>query len=126
VVFEGFSRDSEGKDGADIFLYSNGELRSLINNGAPSPVGGTFYFLQGVTLPQVNSNGEVLFGSSVLNSTNFGFTDGLFLITRDGIKKKVQPVKGNAAQTLSPPNEGKDWGLVIDDAARRFAPPGRQ
>jgi hypothetical protein len=38
---------------------------------------------------------------------------------------KDQTLKGNATVSLSPPKEGKDWGLVIDDAVKKFAPPGK-
>jgi hypothetical protein len=89
LVFAGFSTDSQGKEGADIFLYSNGEVRSLVSSGAPSPIGGMFSFVRLGSHPRINANGDVLFFSNVPDSTNFSYTDGLFFITRDGIKKIV-------------------------------------
>lgn len=88
VVFEGFSHDKQGNEGADIFLYSNGELRSIVASGAPSPVGGVFSFVRLISSPRMNTKGEVLFYSSVLDSPNFA-NDGLFIVTADGIKKIV-------------------------------------
>jgi hypothetical protein len=88
VAFEGFSQDVQGKEGADIFVYSNGELRSIVASGNPSPVGGVLSFVRLTSSPQINANGDVLFYSSVLDSSNF-VNDGLFLVTGDGIKKIV-------------------------------------
>ena len=88
LVFEGFSQDGQGREGADIYLYSNCEFRSLVTSGAPSPVGGVFSFVRLTSSPQMNTKGEVLFYSSVLDSPNFA-NDGLFIVTADGIKKIV-------------------------------------
>jgi hypothetical protein len=89
VVFVGYSTDRQGKEGADVFLYANGELRSLVSSGAASPIGGEFSFVRLGSHPQINASGDVLFVSSVPDSTEFSYTDGLFLITREGIKKIV-------------------------------------
>jgi hypothetical protein len=86
LVFEGFSQDGQGREGADLWLYSNGEFRSLVTSGAPSPVGGVFSFVRLISSPQMNTKGEVLFYSSVLDSPSF-VTDGLFIVAPDGIKK---------------------------------------
>lgn len=101
IIFTGYSTDSEGKEGADVFLYSNGELRSLVGSGTQSPIGGTFYFLRSGSFPQINAKGEALFSSAVIDSTDFGFTDGLFLITRDGIKKIVVSYEPLSADILA-------------------------
>jgi hypothetical protein len=45
---------------------------------------------------------------------------------RNGKALQERSFKGNEAKTLSPPKEGQDWVLVIDDAARNYAPPGRR
>ena len=34
-------------------------------------------------------------------------------------------VKGNGTESFTPPKEGKDWVLVIDDASRKFKAPGK-
>lgn len=88
LVFEGFSLDGQGIEGADIYLYSNGDFRSILASGAPSPVGGVFSFVRLISSPRMNTKGEVLFYSSVLDSPNFA-NDGLFIVTADGIKKIV-------------------------------------
>lgn len=44
---------------------------------------------------------------------------------RSGKALKERSLKSNTNETFSPPKEGKDWVLVIDDMARKFAPPGK-
>ena len=44
---------------------------------------------------------------------------------RSGKSIPSKSVKGNGVQTFSPPNEGVDWVLVIDDASKKFVPPGK-
>lgn len=40
-------------------------------------------------------------------------------------KATVAPaVKGKASQSFTPPKEGKDWVLIIDDATKKFKTPG--
>lgn len=34
-------------------------------------------------------------------------------------------VKGNKPQTFTPPQDGEDWVLVMDDGAKKFGPPGQ-
>ncbi|MBA4056007.1 MAG: hypothetical protein C0490_14930, partial [Marivirga sp.] len=43
---------------------------------------------------------------------------------RSGKATKAKPVKGNGVRMFTPPKEGMDWVLVIDDASRNFGPPG--
>ncbi len=43
---------------------------------------------------------------------------------RNGKATKNPSVSGNGAKTFTPPKDGIDWVLVIDDAAKNFAPPG--
>jgi len=43
---------------------------------------------------------------------------------RTGATTPVKNIKGRSIQTFTPPKEGQDWVLVIDDAARRFIAPG--
>jgi hypothetical protein len=45
---------------------------------------------------------------------------------RSGKALKSRSLKSNLAETLSPPKDGKDWVLVIDNAAQNYAPPGKQ
>lgn len=44
---------------------------------------------------------------------------------RTGNASLAKKVSGNAVQTFAPPKEGKDWVLVIDDASKKFIPPGQ-
>jgi hypothetical protein len=43
---------------------------------------------------------------------------------RNGKAMKHPSVSGNGAKSFTPPKDGIDWVLVIDDAARNFASPG--
>lgn len=43
---------------------------------------------------------------------------------RTGKAVASKPVRGNGIQSFTPPKEGKDWVLVIDDASRKFSAPG--
>ncbi len=43
---------------------------------------------------------------------------------RTGNATKQKPVKSNQSQEFTPPKEGKDWILVIDDASKNFKAPG--
>ncbi|MDQ3292560.1 MAG: glycoside hydrolase family 140 protein [Bacteroidota bacterium] len=43
---------------------------------------------------------------------------------RTGKATSGKAVKANDKQTFTPPSEGKDWILVIDDASRKFKSPG--
>ena len=61
----------------------------LVTSGTASPIGGVFRFVRLTPNTQINSKGETLFYSSVYDVPNIGIADGLFLITRDGIKKIV-------------------------------------
>ena len=45
---------------------------------------------------------------------------------RNGKALQEKSFKGNEVETLTPPKEGQDWILVIDDAARKYAPPGKR
>ena len=37
---------------------------------------------------------------------------------------KENRAKGNGKKTFTPPKEGTDWVLVIDDASKNFQAPG--
>ncbi len=43
---------------------------------------------------------------------------------RTGKATPGKELKGKKPATLTPPEGGKDWVLVIDDASRNFNPPG--
>jgi hypothetical protein len=43
---------------------------------------------------------------------------------RTGLATKGESANGNGIQIFTPPKMGKDWVLVIDDAAKNFSPPG--
>ena len=43
---------------------------------------------------------------------------------RTGKAPHEETVNGNRTRTFTPPKEGKDWVLVIDDASRKFKAPG--
>ncbi len=43
---------------------------------------------------------------------------------RSGKAITLSPVKGDKTQIFTPPQEGKDWVLVIDDASKNFKAPG--
>lgn len=44
---------------------------------------------------------------------------------RTGKAIAAKPVKGTGVKTFSPPRDGDDWVLVIDDASQKFNVPGR-
>jgi hypothetical protein len=43
---------------------------------------------------------------------------------RTGKAIASKSIKGNGTKTFTPPKEGKDWVLVIDDASKGFKEPG--
>jgi hypothetical protein len=45
---------------------------------------------------------------------------------RDGRGQPGKPVEGVGQLSFTPPLEGRDWVLVIDDAAKKYPPPGRR
>lgn len=45
---------------------------------------------------------------------------------RTGKATAAKPVKGSGVNSFTPPKEGKDWVLVIDDASKKFEVPGSQ
>jgi len=44
---------------------------------------------------------------------------------RTGVAIKEKPVSGNGIKAFTPSKTGKDWVLVIDDAAKKFEAPGK-
>jgi hypothetical protein len=44
---------------------------------------------------------------------------------RTGQATAGKSAKGNGSQSFTPPKEGADWVLVIDDASKRFGEPGK-
>jgi hypothetical protein len=44
---------------------------------------------------------------------------------RTGASTKVKSVNGSGVKSFTPPQEGKDWILVIDDASKKFGAPGQ-
>jgi hypothetical protein len=44
---------------------------------------------------------------------------------RTGNARAAQAVRGNGNQSFTPPKEGQDWVLVIDDASKNFDSPGK-
>ncbi|MGI8633848.1 MAG: glycoside hydrolase family 140 protein [Segetibacter sp.] len=45
---------------------------------------------------------------------------------RTGKATATKAVRGSSIQSFIPPGEGKDWVLVIDDASKKFGPPGEE
>lgn len=43
---------------------------------------------------------------------------------RTGEAVRDEPVNGTGIKTFTPPKKGVDWVLVIDDASKKFGPPG--
>ena len=43
---------------------------------------------------------------------------------RTGKATASKSVNGKGSSTFTPPKEGKDWVLVIDDASMKFGAPG--
>jgi Protein of unknown function (DUF4038)/Putative collagen-binding domain of a collagenase len=43
---------------------------------------------------------------------------------RTGKSTPIKSIKGKSTQLFTPPTEGKDWVLVIDDASKNFLTPG--
>ena len=43
---------------------------------------------------------------------------------RTGKSSPISAVKSRGVQSFVPPKEGRDWVLVIDDASKKFSPPG--
>ena len=44
---------------------------------------------------------------------------------RSGKSTNKEVIKGNSAKSFSPPKEGQDWVLIIDDASKSFQSPGK-
>jgi hypothetical protein len=45
---------------------------------------------------------------------------------RTGKATRGKTIKGNNVDSFTPPAEGKDWVLVIDDASKKFGVPGEE
>jgi hypothetical protein len=45
---------------------------------------------------------------------------------RTGKATPGKTIKGNNVNSFTPPAEGKDWVLVIDDASKKFGLPGEE
>jgi hypothetical protein len=43
---------------------------------------------------------------------------------RTGKVTKGNSIKGKSEETFTPPENGQDWVLVIDDASQKFSKPG--
>ena len=44
---------------------------------------------------------------------------------RNGKAVASKSITGKGAVSFTPPKEGKDWVLVIDDASKKFEAPGK-
>jgi hypothetical protein len=45
---------------------------------------------------------------------------------RTGNVIQASAARGNTIQSFTPPVEGKDWVLVLDDATKKFTRPGEE
>ncbi len=59
-----------------------------------------------------------------LSKISGGIKNVWWVDPRTGVSQTVKSVKGKSVQSFIPPKEGKDWVLVIDDAAKKFSAPG--
>ncbi len=73
-----------------VYIYSEGQIRKVAIYGDPSPIGGflALNFIPAIT-PILNNNSEVLFHGGVIIEPNIPEKYGLFLATKDGVKKII-------------------------------------
>lgn len=67
------------------------------------------------------TNKPVAIDLSVLSGSS---KNGWWYDVRTGSASPIKSTKAKGVQTFTPPQQGKDWLLVIDDATRKYGPPG--
>ena len=90
ITFGGACEDSEGNGHDGIFLFSGGQLSTVVQSGDPSPIGGELAL--GFLPPSdsvINNNNEVLFQAWAFYGPFINNVYGLFLVTKDGVRKIV-------------------------------------
>ncbi len=90
VAFGAAATDNQGLGHDGIFLFSGGELRTLVQSGDPSPIGGVLAI--GFLPPSygmLNNKTEALFEAWAFYGSPIPDKLGLFLATRDGVRKIV-------------------------------------
>lgn len=104
-----------------LFLHSDGELRKVVAEGDPTPV-GTIFKGCGFSEPVINNQGDIAF-SACTESQEGRFRDGVFLFSAGEIRKVVtsqdpSPIGGEFALNFIPPPEVRinDSGAVLFQA----------
>jgi hypothetical protein len=90
ITFGGACEDSEGNGHDGIFLFSGGQLSTVVQSGDPSPIGGELAL--GFLPPSdsvINNNNEVLFQAWAFYGPFINNVYGLFLAAKDGVRKIV-------------------------------------
>jgi hypothetical protein len=92
--------------GTSVFLFANGQLTALANNGDPAPSGGNFqiFFPDSSLGPVINNSGDVVFASSLTgNPGGFFGSSGLYLFRN-----------GNLSRIVGPNDPSPDGGVFLD------------
>lgn len=91
---------------SSFFLFANGQLTALANNGDPAPGGGNFQtiFPDASSGPMINNRGDVVFASS-LTGTPGGFfgSSGVYLFSN-----------GSLSRIVGPNDPSPDGGIFLD------------
>ena len=90
IAFGACAENDQGLFRDGVLLYSNGELRRLVTSGDPSPLGGILSLNFAPAIDGlINNNTEVLFQAGSITDLLVPEKFGLFLATKDGVKKIV-------------------------------------
>lgn len=94
-----------------------------------SPVGSTYLDIVYATGNKENSYAMIYLPQNARVKIDMNKISGKkknvwWFDVRTGKAIASKTIKGSSVQTFSPPKEGKDWVLVIDDASKKFNPPG--
>ena len=95
-----------------------------------SPVGTTYLDLVYATRDESRSYALIYLPQNKPVKIDLGKISGAtknvyWYDVRTGKSIPSKSVKGNGVHTFTPPKEGKDWVLVIDDASKKFETPGQ-
>lgn len=91
---------------ASFFLFANGQLTALANNGDPAPGGGNFqiFFPDPSFGPVINNRGDVVFASSLTGTPGGVFgSSGVYLFSN-----------GNLSRIVGPNDPSPDGGVFLD------------
>ena len=91
VAFFATTRDAGGNEKNGIFVYDDGGIHKIIEDGDAFPMGGSInidpIYAQS---PRVNDRGELLFYGFTLDRPDQSYSEGYFLATPDGVVKVIE------------------------------------